>query len=128
MHVAEVEQLAGHLLPAVEALRATLDAKARAFAGIVKIGRTHLQDATPITLGQEVSGWVAMLDHAAAGLRGMMPALGELAIGGTAVGTGLNAPADFGERVAATLSALTGRTLSSAPNKFQALASHEAIS
>jgi fumarate hydratase class II len=126
MHVAEVEQLAGRLLPAVEALRATLDAKARAFAGIVKIGRTHLQDATPITLGQEVSGWVAMLDHAAAGLRGVMPALGELAIGGTAVGTGLNAPADFGERVAAILSALTGRTLSSAPNKFQALASHEA--
>ena len=126
MHVAEVEQLAGRLLPAVEALRATLDAKAREFAGIVKIGRTHLQDATPITLGQEVSGWVAMLDHALAGLRGVMPALGELAIGGTAVGTGLNAPADFGERVATALAALTGRAFSSAPNKFQALASHEA--
>jgi fumarate hydratase, class II len=126
MHVAEVEQLEGHLLPAVEALRATLDAKARAFAGIVKIGRTHLQDATPLTLGQEISGWVAMLDHALAGLRGALPALGELAIGGTAVGTGLNAPAGFGERVAGVLSKLTGRTLTSAPNKFQALASHEA--
>ena len=126
MHVAEVEQLAGHLIPAVAALRAALDAKARAFASIVKIGRTHLQDATPITLGQEISGWVAMLDHALAGVRAGLPALGELAIGGTAVGTGLNAPADFGERVAAALVRLTGRTFTSAPNKFQALASHEA--
>jgi fumarate hydratase class II len=126
MHVAEVEQLQGHLLPAVEALRATLDAKAREFAGIIKIGRTHLQDATPLTLGQEISGWVAMLDHALAGIRAALPALGELAIGGTAVGTGLNAPAGFGERVARVLSTLTGRTFTSAPNKFQALASHEA--
>jgi fumarate hydratase class II len=126
MHVAEVEQLHGHLLPAVEALRATLDAKAREFADIIKIGRTHLQDATPLTLGQEISGWVAMLDHALAGIRAALPALGELAIGGTAVGTGLNAPAGFGERVADVLSTLTGRTFTSAPNKFQALASHEA--
>jgi fumarate hydratase class II len=126
MHVAEVERLEGHLLPALTALRATLDAKARAFADLVKIGRTHLQDATPITLGQEISGWAAMLDHAAAGLRAALPPLGELAIGGTAVGTGLNAPADFGERVSATLSRLTGRPFTSAPNKFQALGSHEA--
>jgi fumarate hydratase, class II len=126
MHVAELEQLEGHLLPAVTALRGALDAKARTFADIVKIGRTHLQDATPITLGQEISGWVAMLDHALAGLRAGLPALGELAIGGTAVGTGLNAPADFGERVAAALARLTGRAFMSAPNKFQALASHEA--
>ncbi len=126
MHVAEVEQLEGRLIPAVAALRGALDAKARAFADIVKIGRTHLQDATPITLGQEISGWVAMLDHALAGLRAGLSALGELAIGGTAVGTGLNAPADFGERVAAAIERLAGRTFTSAPNKFQALASHEA--
>jgi fumarate hydratase class II len=126
MHVAEVEQLEGRLLPALERLRAVLDAKARAYANIVKIGRTHLQDATPLTLGQEISGWVAMLDHAGAGARAVLPALGELAIGGTAVGTGLNAPADFGERVSAALSRLTGRRFTSAPNKFQGLASHEA--
>jgi fumarate hydratase, class II len=126
MHVAAVERLEGHLLPAVDALRGTIDAKAREFADIVKIGRTHLQDATPLTLGQEFSGWVAMLDHALAGIRAALPALSELAIGGTAVGTGLNAPADFGERVAAVLARLTGRAFTSAPNKFQALASHEA--
>jgi fumarate hydratase class II len=126
MHVAEREQLEGHLLAALDRLRAVLDAKARAYADVVKIGRTHLQDATPLTLGQEISGWVAMLDHAAVGLRAAAPGLGELAIGGTAVGTGLNAPADFGERVAAVLSRMTGRPFTSAPNKFQALASHEA--
>jgi fumarate hydratase class II len=126
MHVAEVEELEGRLHPALEALREVLDAKAREFAGIVKIGRTHLQDATPLTLGQEISGWVAMLDHAVAATRGTLPALCELAIGGTAVGTGLNAPEEFGERVAKTLASLGGRPFTSAPNKFQALASHEA--
>ena len=126
MHVAEVEEIEGRLRPALEALRGTLDAKARAFADIVKIGRTHLQDATPLTLGQEISGWVAMLDQALAAVRGTLPALCELAIGGTAVGTGLNAPEGFGERVAKTLASLTGRPFTSAPNKFQALASHEA--
>ena len=111
----------------MDALRDTLDAKARAFADIVKIGRTHLQDATPLTLGQEFSGYVAMLDHALGAACGARcPALYELAIGGTAVGTGLNAPEDFGERMAARLAALTGQPFTSAPNKFQALASHEA--
>lgn len=126
IHVAAVEQIAGRLIPAVEALRDALDAKARAFADIVKIGRTHLQDATPLTLGQEFSGYVAMLDYALAGVRGALPGLSALAIGGTAVGTGLNAPEDFGERMAARLAALTGQPFTSAPNKFQALASHEA--
>jgi fumarate hydratase class II len=126
IHVAAVEQIASRLIPAVVALRDALDAKARAFADIVKIGRTHLQDATPLTLGQEFSGYVAMLDYAVAGIRGALPGLAALAIGGTAVGTGLNAPEDFGERMAARLAALTGQPFTSAPNKFQALASHEA--
>jgi fumarate hydratase class II len=125
IHVAAAEQVAGTLLPAVQALRDALDAKARAFEGIVKIGRTHLQDATPLTLGQEFSGYVAMLDHGLRGIRAALPGLCELAIGGTAVGTGLNAPEGFGERVAERLGALTGLPFVSAPNKFQALASHE---
>jgi fumarate hydratase class II len=125
IHVAAVEQIAGALLPAVHALREALDLKARVFAGIVKIGRTHLQDATPLTLGQEFSGHVAMLDHGLRGIGTALPGLCELAIGGTAVGTGLNAPEGFGERVAEELRALTGQPFTSAPNKFQALASHE---
>jgi fumarate hydratase class II len=126
MNVAAAETVTRSLLPALTALESTLSAKAVAFADIVKIGRTHLQDATPLTLGQEISGWVAMLDHALAAVRGTLPALCELAIGGTAVGTGLNAPEGFGERVAKTLASLSGRPFTSAPNKFQALASHEA--
>ena len=126
LHVAAVEQIAGRLLPAVAGLRDVLAGKSAAFADVVKIGRTHLQDATPLSLGQEFSGYVAMLDHAVAAIRAAVPALSELAIGGTAVGTGLNAPADFGERVARVLSELTGLPFQSAPNKFQALASHEA--
>jgi fumarate hydratase class II len=106
MHVAAVATVSGTLLPALRALAATLAAKAAAFADIVKIGRTHLQDATPLTVGQEMSGWVAQLDHAARGIEASLPALEELAIGGTAVGTGLNAPPGFGERVAAELAAL----------------------
>jgi len=127
MHLAAVSELLGRLIPAVLKLRDVLDEKARAFADVVKIGRTHLQDATPLTLGQEISGWVAMLDHCLAVIRAALPALHELAIGGTAVGTGLNAPAGFGERVAARLAGLTGQPFTSAPNKFQALASHEAL-
>jgi fumarate hydratase, class II len=127
IHVAAVDQIVGRLLPAVQALREALDEKARAFEGIVKIGRTHLQDATPLTLGQEFSGYVAMLDHALDTIRSVLPGLCELAIGGTAVGTGLNAPAGFGERVAGQLRALTGQPFTSAPNKFQALGSHEAV-
>ena len=126
MHVAAMERLTGALIPAVERLREALDDKARAFADIVKIGRTHLQDATPLTLGQEFSGYVAMLDEARAGIEAALPPLRRLAIGGTAVGTGVNAPEGFGERVAAELAALTGQPFTSAPNKFQALASHEA--
>ena len=126
MHVAAVEEIGGQLLPAVARLRETLGRKAQAFAEIVKIGRTHLQDATPLTLGQEFSGYVAMLAQGEATIRAALPALCELAIGGTAVGTGLNAPAGFGDRVARTLAALTGQPFVSAPNKFQALGSHEA--
>src|SRR5437773_6030953 len=127
MHVAAVQEIVGRLIPSVEGLRNVLDDKARAFADIVKIGRTHLQDATPLTLGQEISGWVAMLDQCLAAIRATLPFLYPLAIGGTAVGTGLNAPAGFGERVAARLAGLTGHPFTSAPNKFQALASHEAL-
>jgi len=127
MHVAVAEQVAAHLLPAVARLRATLDAKAVAFAGIVKIGRTHLQDATPLTLGQEISGWVAQLDHGAAAIRAALPPVHELALGGTAVGTGLNTHPAYAVRVAAQLAALTGRPFVTAPNKFAALASHDAL-
>jgi fumarate hydratase, class II len=127
MSVAAVEALTRRLLPPVAALRATLARKAEAFATIVKIGRTHLQDATPLTLGQEISGWVAQLDHALAHVRAALPHLSELALGGTAVGTGLNAPAGFGERVAAELAARLQLPFVSAPNKFEALASHDAI-
>ncbi|HET7875107.1 MAG TPA: class II fumarate hydratase, partial [Methylomirabilota bacterium] len=127
IHVAAAEQAHTRLIPAVQALRDTLVHKAEAFADIVKIGRTHLQDATPLTLGQEISGWAAMLEQGLAGVRAALPGLYELAIGGTAVGTGLNAPAGFGERVARQLHALTGHPFTSAPNKFQALASHEQV-
>ncbi|HMB33214.1 MAG TPA: class II fumarate hydratase [Methylomirabilota bacterium] len=127
MHLAAVSEIDGRLLPAIHALRDVLDGKARAFSDVVKIGRTHLQDATPLTLGQEISGWVAMLDHCLALIRTTLPGLYELAIGGTAVGTGLNAPAGFGEKVAARLAVLTSLPFTSAPNKFQALASHEAL-
>jgi len=127
MHVAAAAQLTGHLVPNVRALRDTLAAKSQAFADIVKLGRTHLQDATPLTLGQELSGYVAQLDHGLAAVGHTLPALWELALGGTAVGTGLNAPAGYAERVAAKLAELTGLPFVSAPNKFQALASHDAL-
>jgi len=127
MSVAAVEALSTRLIPAVSALRDTLRGKAEAFAGVVKIGRTHLQDATPLTLGQEISGWVAQLDHGLVHVRAALPHLSELALGGTAVGTGLNAPASFGEQVAAELSKRTGLAFVSAPNKFEALAAHDAI-
>jgi fumarate hydratase class II len=127
IHLAVVAQLEAHLLPAVAALRDTLAGKAAAFADIVKIGRTHLQDATPLTLGQEISGWVAQLDHGIAAIRATLPQLYELALGGTAVGTGLNARPEFAVRVAAKLAALTGQPFVTAPNKFAALASHDAV-
>jgi fumarate hydratase class II len=127
MHVAVAERVAAHLLPAIARLRDTLDRKARAFAAIVKIGRTHLQDATPLTLGQEISGWVAQLDHGAAAIRAALPLVHELALGGTAVGTGLNTHPAYAVRVAAQLAELTGRPFVTAPNKFAALASHDAL-
>ena len=127
MHVAAVEALTTRLLPALAKLRATLAAKSRAFEGIVKIGRTHLQDATPLTLGQEFSGYVAQLDHAEAHVRAALPNLCELALGGTAVGTGLNAPRGYAEAAAAELARLTGLPFVTAPNKFEALASCDAL-
>jgi fumarate hydratase class II len=127
MHIAAAQRVEEHLLPSVAALRATLDGKACAFADIVKVGRTHLQDATPLTLGQEISGWVAQLDHGLDAVRSSLRKIYELAIGGTAVGTGLNAHPEFAERVAHRIATLTGRPFVSAPNKFQALASHDAI-
>ena len=127
MHVAAVTVIERKLKPALLALRATLDAKARAFADIVKIGRTHLQDATPLTLGQEFSGYVAQLDHGIAHIEGALPHLCELALGGTAVGTGLNAHPQFAVKVAAELARLTGLPFVTAPNKFEALAACDGV-
>jgi fumarate hydratase class II len=127
MHVAAVTGLVHRVLPALAALRATLAAKAQSFAGVVKIGRTHLQDATPLTLGQEISGWVAQLDQADRQIEAVLPDLRELALGGTAVGTGLNTPATFGADVAAELDRVTGLGFVTAPNKFAALAAHDAL-
>jgi fumarate hydratase class II len=127
MHVAAAQALTMRTLPALRALRDTFAEKAARFADIVKIGRTHLQDATPLTLGQEISGWVAQLDHGIVHVEAALPHVLELALGGTAVGTGLNTPAEFGERVAAALAAATGLPFVTAPNKFEALASHDAL-
>ncbi len=127
MHVAAAKVLLERLLPAVTALRDSLARKQTEFADIVKIGRTHLQDAVPLTLGQEFSGYVAQLDADAARVEGTLPDLYNLAIGGTAVGTGLNAPPGFAERCAAEIARLTGLPFVSAPNKFAELASHDAM-
>ncbi|WP_059413178.1 class II fumarate hydratase [Cupriavidus basilensis] len=127
MHIAVVEQIYTKLLPAVEALRDTLAAKATAYKDIVKTGRTHLQDATPITLGQEISAWVAQIDFGLNAVKAALPGLLELAIGGTAVGTGLNAHPRFGARAAAYIATLTGHPFVDAPNKFFALSAHDAL-
>ena len=127
MHIAVVQRLQVHLLPAVHDLRTTLAGKAVAFATITKLGRTHLQDATPLTLGQEISGWVAQLDRARDAIVATLPQLHELAIGGTAVGTGLNTHPDYAGQVAACIAARTGSPFVSAPNKFAALAAHDAL-
>ena len=127
MHIAAVQALTHKLLPAITKLRGTLDKKAKEFDGIVKIGRTHLQDATPLTLGQEFSGYVAQLDHGERHVRAALPHLCELALGGTAVGTGLNAPKGYAELAAAELARLTGLPFVTAPNKFEALASCDAL-
>jgi fumarate hydratase class II len=127
MHVAAVEALVNDVIPNVRHLRNSLHVKAEAFADMVKIGRTHLQDATPLTLGQEFSGYVAQLDHGLRHLEAAVPHLAELALGGTAVGTGLNAHPEFAVRVARKLAELTGLPFVTAPNKFEALASHDAL-
>ncbi len=127
MHVAAACALDRELLPALLDLRATLAAKSADFSHIVKIGRTHLQDATPLTLGQEISGWVAQLDIASAAIRSALPALCELAIGGTAVGTGLNAHPHLGSQVASELAARSDLPFVVAANRFAALAGHEPL-
>ncbi len=127
MHLAACLQISEKLLPALRVLRARLEEKSQAFAGIVKIGRTHLQDATPLTLGQEFSGYVAQLAHAESAIRHALAPLHELAAGGTAVGTGLNTHPQFGARVAAELAQTTGLPFVSAANKFSALAAHDAL-
>ncbi|MBC7635757.1 MAG: class II fumarate hydratase [Acetobacteraceae bacterium] len=127
MHIAAVEVIENLLIPAIEALSATFRAKMVAFADVVMTGRTHLQDATPITLGQVISGWLAQLEAATDGIRRSMQALYELAIGGTAVGTGLNAHKDFGAMVAALVARETGKPFCTAANKFAALSAHDGI-
>ena len=127
MHVAAVSALEDRLLPALADLHRTLDEKAAEFAGIVKIGRTHLQDATPLTLGQEVGGWAALIASSTAQITGALDPLRALAIGGTAVGTGINAPTGFGAAVAAQLSRDTGRTFRAAANPFHALSAHDPL-
>jgi fumarate hydratase, class II len=127
MHVAAVLGIKRALLPEVRRLRDVLAAKSEAFADIVKIGRTHLQDATPLTLGQEFSGYVSQLDHSIAAIELSLGPLHELALGGTAVGTGLNAPVGYDVVVAAKIAELAGEPFVTAPNKFQALASHDAL-
>ncbi|QIU88996.1 class II fumarate hydratase [Yokenella regensburgei] len=127
MHVAAVLAVNEHLIPQLKVLKRTLGQKAKAFADIVKIGRTHLQDATPLTLGQEFSGWVAMLEHNLKHLELSLPHLSELALGGTAVGTGLNTHPEYAVRVAKELAAITGQPFVTAPNKFEALATCDAL-
>ncbi|MBR0010304.1 MULTISPECIES: class II fumarate hydratase [Bacillus] len=127
MHVAAVLAIYEQLVPALDQLRNTLDEKAKAYNDIVKIGRTHLQDATPLTLGQEISGWVHMLDRSKEMILEATDKMRALAIGGTAVGTGINAHPEFGELVSEEITKLTGQTFSSSPNKFHALTSHDEI-
>jgi fumarate hydratase class II len=127
MHIAAAEMLIGQLLPAVRALRDALRIKAEAFAGVTKIGRTHLMDAVPLTLGQEFSGYVAQLEADIERVEQTLPGLYELAAGGSAVGTGLNTHPEFGPRVAAVIAELTGLPFVTAPNKFAALAAHDAL-
>ena len=127
MHIATVERIKAALMPAVAQLRDTLDAKAKAFSSVVMVGRTHLQDATPLTLGQAISGWTAQLDHAIATIHHASEGLMPLAIGGTAVGTGLNADPRFGDTVARKLAEETGEPFTSARNKFAALSADDAL-
>ncbi|MDH1125821.1 class II fumarate hydratase [Enterobacter sp. GD03975] len=127
MHVAAVIAVREQLIPQLNVLKSTLNEKAQAFRDIVKIGRTHLQDATPLTLGQEISGWVAMLKHNLKHIEHSLPHLAELALGGTAVGTGLNTHPEYAVRVADELAKITGQAFVTAPNKFEALATCDAL-
>lgn len=127
MHVASVQIICNQLVPAIQSLRQTLSCKSKEFAHIVKIGRTHLQDATPLTLGQEFSGYVSQLDHGLTHIQASLPHLYELALGGTAVGTGLNTHPEFAERVATEIAKLTKFPFVTAPNKFEALAANDAL-
>ena len=127
MHIAAAERICGHLIPKVERLHKTLAAKAEAFSDIIKIGRTHLMDAVPLTLGQEFSGYAAQLEACTARIRSTLDGLYSLALGGTAVGTGLNTHPEFAAKAAAHIAEITGLPFRSAPNKFEALAAHDAI-
>ncbi len=127
MHIACAVEVTNHLLPALTHLHAALDSKAKAWADIIKIGRTHTQDATPVTLGQEFSGYAKQIENGIARIKQTLPALMELAQGGTAVGTGLASPIGFADAVATEIAGLTGLPFTSAPNKFEALAAHDAM-
>jgi fumarate hydratase class II len=127
MHIACYKMVVEHTIPSVEKLRDTLKAKAEAFKDVVKIGRTHLMDATPLTLGQEISGYAAQLDYGIKALKNTLAHLSELALGGTAVGTGLNTPQGYDVKVAEYIAKFTGLPFVTAPNKFEALASHDAV-
>jgi len=127
MHIAAILLIRNRLLPNVCTLRETLQKKSKEFSDIIKVGRTHLMDATPLTLGQEFSGYVSQIDHGLQAIENTLPHLSEIALGGTAVGTGMNAPPKYAKRVAEVLSDLTGYPFVSAPNKFEALASNDTI-
>ncbi|MBP9075750.1 MAG: class II fumarate hydratase [Haliscomenobacter sp.] len=127
MHIAAYQKLVSATLPALETLRSTLESKAREYMGVVKIGRTHFMDATPMTLGQELSGYAAQLGYGIQAIKNTLPHLSELALGGTAVGTGLNTPPRYSETVARHIAQLSGLPFVTAPNKFEALATHDAL-
>lgn len=127
MHIAAYKMLLETTVPGIEKLKATLDAKSKQYMKVVKIGRTHFMDATPITVGQELSGYVAQLDHGLKAIKNTLPHLSELALGGTAVGTGINTPENYAEKVAGHIARLTGLPFVTAPNKYESLASHDAI-
>lgn len=127
MHIAAYKIIVELTLPALERLRVVLQEKANAYMNVVKIGRTHFMDATPLTLGQELSGYASQLEHVMRAIKNTLPHVAELALGGTAVGTGLNAPTGYAEKVAAKIAQLTDLPFTSAPNKFQALATHDGL-
>ncbi|WPR70529.1 class II fumarate hydratase [Flavobacterium sp. NG2] len=127
MHIAAYKKVVEHTIPAIEQLKKTLHNKASKFKDVVKIGRTHLMDATPLTLGQELSGYVSQLDHGLKALKNSLPHLSEIALGGTAVGTGLNTPEGYDKKVAEYIALFTGHPFKTAKNKFEALAAHDAL-